>query len=41
LRWLVKEKRRCEQQAYFSVDPRDPTMIEKILVEKIRKGNYV
>jgi DNA topoisomerase VI subunit A len=41
LKWLVKEKRRCEQQAYFSVDPRDPTMIEKILVEKIRKGNYV
>jgi len=41
LKWLLKEKRRCEQQAYFSVDPRDPTMIEQILVEKIRKGNYV
>lgn len=41
LKWLLKEKRRCEQQSYFSVDPRDPTMIEKILVEKIRKGNYV
>ncbi len=41
LRWLLKNKRRCEQQAYFTVDPRDPTMPEKIIVEKIRKGNYV
>jgi len=35
LHWLLKNKRRCEQQAYFSVDPRDPTMPEKIIVEKI------
>jgi DNA topoisomerase-6 subunit A len=41
LKWLLKEKRRCEQQAYFSVDPKDPTMIEKIIVDKIRRGNYV
>jgi DNA topoisomerase-6 subunit A len=41
LKWLVKEKRRCEQQSYFSVDPRDPTMIEKIIVEKIKRGSYV
>lgn len=41
LRWLVKEKLRCEQQAYFSVNPRDPQMIEKILLEKIRSNSYV
>ena len=41
LRWLMKNKRRCEQQAYFSVDPRDPTMPEKIIVEKIKKGIFV
>lgn len=41
LDWLVKNKRRCEQQAYISVDPRDPLMMEKILIEKIKRGNYV
>ncbi len=41
LKWLVKEKRRCEQQSFFMVDPRDPQMPEKILVRKIRDGNYV
>jgi DNA topoisomerase-6 subunit A len=41
LRWLLKNKRRCEQQAYFTVDPKDPTMPEKIIVEKIKKGIYV
>lgn len=41
LKWLLENKRRCEQQAYFSVDPKDPTMIEKIIVEKIKRGNYV
>lgn len=41
LNWLLKNKRRCEQQAYFTVDPRDPTMPEKIIVEKIKKGDYV
>ena len=41
LRWLMEHKRRCEQQAYFTVDPRDPTMPEKIIVEKIKRGNYV
>src|ERR1700722_5861136 len=24
LHWLIKNKRRCEQQAFFSVDPKDP-----------------
>lgn len=41
LHWLLENKRRCEQQAYFSVNPRDPQMPEKIIVEKIRKGDYV
>lgn len=41
LEWLVKNKRRCEQQAYISVDPRDPLMMEKILVDKIKRGDYL
>ncbi len=41
LNWLIKNKRRCEQQAYFTVNPRDPTMPEKIIVEKIKKGNFI
>lgn len=41
LRWLIKNKRRCEQQAYFSVNPRDPLMPEKIILDKIKKKNYV
>lgn len=41
LEWLLKNKRRCEQQAYFMVDPRDPVMPEKIIVDKIKRGNYV
>ena len=41
LKWLIKEKRRCEQQAFFSVDPRDPQKPEKIIVEKIRSGSFV
>ena len=41
LKWLLQHKRRCEQQAYFTVDPRDPTMPEKIIVDKIKRGDYV
>ena len=41
LEWLLKNKRRCEQQSLFTVDPRDPTMPEKIIVEKIKRGDYV
>lgn len=41
LRWLIKEKRRCEQQAVFSVNPKDPQVLEKVIVEKIRSGSYV
>ncbi len=41
LRWLLKEKIRCEQQSYFSVDPKDPIKTEKIIIEKIKRGSYV
>jgi DNA topoisomerase-6 subunit A len=41
LEWLHKSKRRCEQQAYYAVAPRDPLIAEKIIVEKIKSGRYV
>ncbi len=41
LKWLISHKRRCEQQAFFSVNPRDPLMPEKIIVEKIKNKNFV
>ncbi len=41
LRWLIKEKIRCEQQAFFSVDPKDPIKTEKLILEKIKRGDYV
>ncbi|MEZ4873503.1 MAG: DNA topoisomerase VI [Bdellovibrionales bacterium] len=41
LKWLIKNKQRCEQQAFFSVDPKDPHKTEKIILEKIKSGSYV
>ena len=41
LRWLIKEKIRCEQQSFFSVDPKDPIKTEKRILEKIKRGSYV
>jgi DNA topoisomerase-6 subunit A len=41
LHWLIKEKVRCEQQSYFSVDPKDPIKTEKLILEKIKSGSYV
>jgi DNA topoisomerase-6 subunit A len=41
LKWLATNKRRCEQQSYWSVDPRDPQIMEKIIVQKIKKGEFV
>lgn len=41
LRWLIKEKIRCEQQSFFSVDPKDPIKTEKIILEKIKNKSYV
>lgn len=41
LKWLIKEKIRCEQQSFFSVDPNDPIKTEKLILEKIKSGSYV
>jgi DNA topoisomerase VI subunit A len=41
LKWLIKNKRRCEQQAYFSVAPDDPWMPEKIILDKIKRKEFV
>lgn len=41
LHWLVKAKKRCEQQSIFAVNPKDPLTPEKIIIEKIKKGSYV
>ncbi len=41
LEWLVKNKLRCEQQALFSVNTRDPLTAEKIIVDKIKSGSYI
>lgn len=41
LNWLLKNKVRCEQQSIFSVNPKDPTTPERIIVEKIKNKIYV
>ncbi len=41
LNWLIKERLRCEQQAFYSVNPKDPHICEKIIVEKIKKKSYI
>ncbi len=41
LKWLLSEKIRCEQQSFFSVDARDPIIMEKLILEKIRNKSYV
>ena len=41
LRWLIKNKLRCEQQAFFMVDPNDPLRPEKIILEKIKQKKYI
>ncbi len=41
LEWLIENKKRCEQQAFFSVDANDPLALEKILIKKIREGSYI
>ncbi len=41
LRWLMKEKIRCEQQSFFSIDPRDPIKTEKVILEKIRSNAWI
>jgi DNA topoisomerase-6 subunit A len=41
LHWLIDNKKRCEQQAFYSVDGADPLILEKILIKKIETGRYV
>ena len=41
LTWLIENKKRCEQQALFSIDASNPKSVEKIIIEKIRNGNFV
>lgn len=46
LEWLVKEERRCEQQALIGGklsknDKPSPLMMEKIIIDKIKKGHYI
>lgn len=41
LKWLIKEKRRCEQQSVFSTNPKNPKVLEEFLVEKIKTGAYI
>ena len=41
LEWLLKNKKRCEQQAYFSVDSRNKMIMEDIIIEKIKRGSYI
>jgi DNA topoisomerase-6 subunit A len=41
LHWLIKNKVRCEQQSIFSINPKDMTTPERLIVDKIRKGSFV
>lgn len=41
LRWLVKNKVRCEQQSIFAVNPKDPLAYENIILDKIKNKSYV
>jgi DNA topoisomerase-6 subunit A len=41
LEWLIKEKKRCEQQSLFAVDSRNPRIMEEILIEKIKRGSFI
>ena len=41
LNWLIKEKRRCEQQSVFSTNPKNPRVLEEFLIEKIKRGSYI
>ena len=41
LKWLIKEKRRCEQQSVFSINPKNPKVLEEFIVQKIKTKNYI
>ncbi|MDE0118716.1 MAG: DNA topoisomerase VI [Bdellovibrionales bacterium] len=40
LKWLIKEKKRCEQQSVFSIDPKNPKVLEEFIVHKIKTKSY-
>ena len=40
LKWLISEKKRCEQQSVFSTDPKNPMVLEKFIVNKIKTKSY-
>ena len=41
LEFLLTSRVRCEQQSLFSVYPNDPTGPERILIDKIKRGDYI
>ena len=41
LKWLIQEKKRCEQQSVFSTDPKNPKVLEDFLIQKIKNKNYI
>jgi DNA topoisomerase-6 subunit A len=41
LQWLLDNKKRCEQQAFFGVDGTNPRSCENIILSKIESGSYV
>ncbi len=40
LKWLISEKKRCEQQSVFSTDPKNPAVLEEFIVNKIKTKSY-
>ena len=40
LNWLIREKKRCEQQSVFSMDPKNPRVLEEFIVNKIKTKSY-
>ena len=40
LKWLIREKKRCEQQSVFSIDPKNPKVLEEFIVDKIKTKSY-
>ncbi len=40
LKWLIKEKKRCEQQSVFSTDPKNARVLEDFIVTKIKTKSY-
>ncbi len=40
LKWLIREKKRCEQQSVFSTEPKNPKVLEEFIVNKIKARSY-